>query len=147
MNKVIIQKSIDINAPAEQVWKVLTEDSLNRQWFAEFSEGTYADTDWKQGSKAVFVDATKCGIIGHIEETTAPEKLVVVYDGQVVNGEEDFTSEVAQQIKGGKESYYLAHNNGTTQLKIEQDSSDEYYDMMSGMWDKALQKIKKLSEQ
>ncbi len=146
MKKVLIQKSIDINAPAEQVWKTLTDDALTRQWYAEFSEGTYGDTDWEEGSKAIFVDATNCGMIGRIEQATRPEKIVIAYEGQMVNGTEDYTSEVAQQIKGGKESYTLIQTNGATTLNIEQDMTDEYFDMMSGMWDKALLKIKTLSE-
>lgn len=147
MKKMLIQKSIDIQATPEQVWKVLTQDDLTRQWYALFSEGTYATTDqWQEGSRVDFKDATDCGMIARIDQNDPFKKLVIAYEGQIVNGKEDFTSEVAQQIKGGKESYTLTEQDGGTRLAITQDMTDEYYDMMSASWDKALEQIKSLSE-
>lgn len=49
-----IEKSIKINAPKEKVWEVLVNNDLNQTWYAVFSEGTFAETDWKIGSKVIF---------------------------------------------------------------------------------------------
>ncbi len=42
-----IQKSIEINAPAEKVWNVLFTDESYRIRAAEFAPGSYAETDWQ----------------------------------------------------------------------------------------------------
>lgn len=141
-----IKKSISISAPAEKVWEVLTDDQYTRMWYAEFSEGTYAETDWKEGSKAVFKDTKGNGLVGKIVLNRPPEALSVEYEGIVNAHVEDYKSSEAQQIRGGHENYFLTESDGITMLSIESDMSPEYIEPMSLMWDKALLKIKDLSE-
>lgn len=141
-----IKKSISINAPKEKVWEVLLQDHYNRQWFAEFSEGTKAETDWQVGSKVLYTDASGSGMIGKIITNRPAETLDVEYEGFVADGQEDYTSEGAQALKGGRETYRLSEANGVTQLAIESDMSAEWFEQMSLAWDRALQKIKELSE-
>ncbi|MDQ3550213.1 MAG: VOC family protein, partial [Bacteroidota bacterium] len=59
---------------------------------------------------------------------------------------EDYESEGAKAMKGGKEIYILKGENGTTHLDIASDMGDEWFDSMSVAWDKALQKVKQLAE-
>src|SRR4051794_34232958 len=47
--------SINIKASAKKVWQVLWSDATYRQWTSAFSEGSYAVSDWKQGSKIQFL--------------------------------------------------------------------------------------------
>lgn len=44
MNNVI-NKSIGLSAPKENVWRVLTEKQFTDVWYSAFSEGTQALTD------------------------------------------------------------------------------------------------------
>jgi uncharacterized protein YndB with AHSA1/START domain len=44
MNKKIIQKKIEINAPVDKVWRVFTNPAVTRQMGGEYV------TDWKVGS-------------------------------------------------------------------------------------------------
>ena len=141
-----IEKTLHINAPKEKVWDVLVNDKLNRIWYAEFSEGTYAETDWKAGSKVKFIDKTNNGLVGRITESKPNESLILEYEGQVLNGEEDYESDNAKAMKGGRESYKLSSENGSTQLDIRGDMDESFYEEMAGAWDKALQKIKELAE-
>jgi uncharacterized protein YndB with AHSA1/START domain len=46
MASLIATAQIDIAAPAEQVWKALTDPAL----IAEYFFGTHVDTDWQPGS-------------------------------------------------------------------------------------------------
>jgi len=146
MKEHTIKKSIDINTPKEIVWDVLLNDKFTRNWYAEFSEGTYAETDWREGSKAVFTDNSNCGLISKVIVNKPFEIISMEYLGMVVNGVEDYDSEVAQSVKGGFETYRLSEKNDVTRLSIECDMSEDMFESMSHAWEKALQKIKNLSE-
>ena len=143
--KAII-KSVDIKAPKEKVWDVLLNDKFTRIWYAEFSEGSHAETDWTPGSKAIFTDNTGNGLVGKVVVNKPNEILSVQYQGMMRNGIEDFESDESKSVKGGHETYLLSQKDGNTKLSIECDMSEELFESMSKLWDKALQKIKQLSE-
>lgn len=140
-----IKKGINISAPKEKVWEVLTNNELTALWYSPFGEGVHAETDWKLGSKALFTDATGSGLVSRVVVNQPFDTLSIEHQGIVSNGVEDYESDVAKQVKGGHENYYLSENNGITSLSIECDMSAEYFDWMSAAWDKALQKISQLS--
>jgi uncharacterized protein YndB with AHSA1/START domain len=146
MKRKTIKKSIELDAPKEIVWDVLLNDKFTRIWYQEFSEGSHAETDWKLGSKAVFVDNTKKGLIGTVVANKPYEVLSVEYNGWLDNGIEDYDSETAKEIKGNHETYRLTEKNGKTNLSIECDMGEDMYDFMSEAWDRALQKLKQLAE-
>lgn len=140
-----IEKTKEINAPKEKVWNVLLEDAYNRIWMAEFMEGSHAKTDWIVGHKVRFLDKNDNGIVGRILTKQPYEAIEMEYDGEVKDGEDDFDSEMGKAMKGARENYYLSESNGVTTLKVEVDMGEEWMDMMSVAWDKALEKIEELS--
>jgi uncharacterized protein YndB with AHSA1/START domain len=146
MKTQTIKKTVHINAPGEKVWKVLTDDQLTRAWYSSFSEGTYADTDWKEGSKAVFTDNTHNGMIGRVTANKPNEVLAMEYTGIVTDGREDYESELARSVRGGREIYRLSQHDGHTDLSVECDMSEQMYEEMNRLWDKAVIKIKELAE-
>ncbi|MBC7920649.1 MAG: SRPBCC domain-containing protein [Ferruginibacter sp.] len=146
MENKIIKKSIELSVPKEKVWDVLLLDKFTRVWYAEFSEGSYAETDWKAGSKALFKDSSGSGMVGKVVINQPNEVISVEYQGMIVDGIEEYESDDAKNVKGGRETYRLSEKAGITQLSIESDMLAEYFESMSLSWDKALQKIKELSE-
>lgn len=146
MAKQKIKKEINLNSTKEKVWEVLTADNYTRQWYAIFSDGTYAETDWKEGSKAIFKDGSGSGLIGKIVASKPAEFLDIEYYGMLDKGVEDYDGPLAQNMKGGHEIYRLASNNGQTTLSVELDMPEKYFAMMSTQWDDALKMIKELSE-
>lgn len=142
-----INKSIEISAPREKVWHVLFDDEMYRKWAAIFSPQSRADTDWKQGSRAAFVDDSNSGMLGTIAENREPEFLSISYDGFLVGGKEDLESPGAKEFRGSLETYTLTEVNGGTRLDVTSGMSDEYYDTMNASWDDAMLKIKELAEQ
>lgn len=141
-----IKKSIDINASKERVWDVLLNNKFTQIWHAEFSEGSHAETDWKVGSKASFTDKSKGGLVGKVITHEPNEVIAVEYQGVVVNGVEDYSSNDARNVQGGLEKYQLSEKKGVTHLSIACDMGEVFFESMSLAWDKALQKIKQLSE-
>jgi hypothetical protein len=63
-----------------------------------------------------------------------------------VDGVEDYDSDVAKDVQGGLETYRLSEKNGITRLSIECDMGEDFFEIMSQAWDRALQKIKQLTE-
>lgn len=61
--------AVSINAPAEKVWKVLFDDATYRNWTSVFAPGSYAETDWKEGSKALFSDGKGSGMVSRIAKS------------------------------------------------------------------------------
>ena len=141
-----IKKSIDIDAPKEKVWEVLLLDKYTLRWYAAFSPGSHAETDWQIGSKAIFKDNSNEGLVGTIVVNRPAEVISIDYQGVVSKGQEDYDSDLAQAINGCCETYRLLDKDGLTQLAINLDMGAEYFDIMSAAWDKALQQIKEFSE-
>jgi hypothetical protein len=67
--------------------------------------------------------------------------------GEVKDGVIDKDSDKVKQWAGAKENYTLKEASGVTILDIEMDTAEEYKDMFSQMWPKALLNVKELSEQ
>jgi hypothetical protein len=141
---------IVINAPKEKVWNILWSDSTYPEWTAAFSEGSKAVTDWKQGSKVLFLDKNNDGMVSTIAESRPAEFMSIKHLGSVKKGVEDVDSEEAKQWAGSYENYRLEAINGGTALKISMGGVEipaEFEDYFKDAWPKALSKLKELSEQ
>lgn len=73
--------------------------------------------------------------------------LSVEYQGLVLGGKEDFTSEDAVSVKGSEETCLLTDKDGQTELSVKADVMPEYFDPMSLAWERALLKVKLLAEE
>jgi uncharacterized protein YndB with AHSA1/START domain len=144
MEKLIYK--IAINAPAEKVWKTLWDDKTYRLWTTPFSEGSRAETDWKKGSKILFLDGNGQGMVSKVRDNIPNEFMSIEHLGEIKDGAEDFDSEAVKSWAGALENYKLKGTNGTTELTVETDITAEYKDMFAEMWPKALDKLKKLAE-
>lgn len=146
MEKEMMRKTVKINAPREKVWNVLLRDEFTRVWYAEFSEGSHAEGDWNVGNRIAFVDASGMGLVGKLVAKKPPELLSIEHQAVIMNGKEDRDSEDARKWRGCKENYTLSQEDGKTTLTIEQELPEEYRVSIPKMWDKAVLKIKELSE-
>src|SRR5688572_2725722 len=135
-----------INAAPEKVWKILWDDASYRKWTSAFSEGSYAQSDWKQSSKILFLDGEGRGMVSRIAELRPNEYISFEHLGEVNNGVEDTTSDKVKQWAGAHENYLLKKLDDKTELAIEMDINEEYKDMFAEMWPRALENIKSLSE-
>lgn len=146
MSKMRLNKSVLIDAPKAQIWPVLIEDNLTRQWYAAFSPGTHAITDWQPGSKALFMDNSQSGMAGVILVNEPLSEISLEYRGIITDGKEDYESDEAKQFSGYYESYKLSEEAGKTRLDIVCDISSEYLGVISEAWDHALETIRVMSE-
>ncbi len=137
---------VSINAPREKVWNILWTDETYRQWTAPFMEGSYAVTDWKKGSKVLFLGPDGGGMVSKIDENIPNEYMSIQHLGMVNNGVEDTESDKVKDWAGAHENYTLKDANGQTDLIIEMDLNEEYAKMFNETWPKALEKVKQLAE-
>ena len=135
-----------IDAAREKVWQVLWADETYPKWTAPFSEGSRAETDWKEGSKVLFLSADGGGMVSRIGKKRDNEYMSIEHLGFIKDGVEDTTSEKVLEWKGAMENYTLKTIAGKTELNVTMDITDEYLDYFLKTWPKALQKVKEISE-
>ena len=68
--------STDIQAPRATVWNVLWNDATYREWTSVFSEGSYAVSDWNEGSKVQFLDATSGSGMSAVIQQKRPNEFM-----------------------------------------------------------------------
>ena len=135
-----------INASPEKVWDVLWNDATYRQWTSAFSEGSYAVSDWKEGSDIQFLGPGGHGMFSKIDRLTPNELMSFTHLGVMKDGEKQLEDESTKAWSGSKEVYYLTGNGNGTDLKVELDSTDEFADYFSKTFPLALGKVKTLAE-
>jgi len=140
---------IDINAPKEKVWDTMLDDNTYRKWTEPFMPGSYYKGDWNKGSKILFLapgEKGEGGMVSRIKENRKYEYISIENLGVVIDGKEDTTSDEVKGWAGALENYTFKEKDGKTELLVDMDSNEEYAEMINGMWPKALQKLKELSE-
>jgi uncharacterized protein YndB with AHSA1/START domain len=138
--------STTIYAPKELVWRTMLKDETYRKWTTAFQEGSYAVTDWKPGSKALFLAPDGSGMVSRVAEHRPNEFLSLEHLGVVKNGVEDTTSAEVKKWAGARENYTLRENSGSVTLTIEMDTADSYTQYFEETWPKALAALKELAE-
>ena len=135
--------SIDIKAPRERVWNVLWDDATYRDWTSVFSEGSYAVSDWNEGSPVQFLDATgHSGMSAVIEKMRPGEFMSFRHEAEIKDGQ----IQPSAGWSGAHENYTLTSHNGQTTLAVDLDTADEHRQMFEDRFPKALRRVKTLAE-
>jgi hypothetical protein len=129
----------------------MLEDKTYRIWTEPFMAGSYFKGDWNKGSKILFLapgENGDMGMVSRIKENHKYKNVSIEHLGVVNNGKEDTSSDEAKKWSGALENYTFKEKNGKTELLVDLygDIPDEFNEMFEGMWPKALQKLKELSE-
>ncbi|MGH2666795.1 SRPBCC family protein [Flavobacterium sp.] len=141
-----LEFKIEINASAATVWKALWEDQNYRQWTTAFCDGSYAKTDWKEGSRVHFLAPAGDGMYSTIETLVPNKKMFFSHIGEIKNFEEQPLNDETRQWSGARENYTLSENNGTTTLQVDLDITEKYADYFKGAFPKGLTLVKEIAE-
>lgn len=136
-----------IYATPEKLWAVLWSDDTYRLWTRVFAEGSYAQTDWQEGSKVLFLDGAGSGMVSRIKKKEEPFTMVFEHIGFVKDNTEDTTSPEVRQWAGATESYTLKPMQHGTQLTVALQVAAEWKEFFEKTWPLAVQKIKQLAEE
>lgn len=137
--------SVHIAAPREKVWDILWSDESYKKWAAVFQEGAYAVSDWKEGSKIVFMRPGGEGMTSLITRKVHNEIMSFKHLNTVKHGIENQTGQLGSW-DGAVENFYLSEFDSITELKVEVDAPDEAVKYFESNFPLALKKIKELSE-
>lgn len=135
-----------MNAPAGTVWFALWDDVHYRKWTAAFCEGSYAVSDWKEGSRVHFLGPDGRGMYANISQLVPNEKMFFTHIGEMNNFEEQPVDEKAKVWTGSQENYTLTEENGVTTLEVSLNSIDTHLDFLKDAFPKALASVKQLAE-
>jgi hypothetical protein len=135
--------SIRIEAPRERVWAVLWQDATYRDWTSVFAEGSYAVSDWNEGSSIQFLDPKSGGGMSAVIVKKRPNELMSFkHVAEIRDGREQPPAEWS----GALETYTLDDTDGATTLTVDLDAAEEYREMFEDKFPKALQRVKTLAE-
>lgn len=135
-----------IDAPREHVWNILWGQDTYPQWTSAFAEGSAVETDWRKGSKVLFLDGKGLGMVSIIEDLVPNEFMSFKHLGMYNNGVEDMEEAQKKGWAGAFENYTLKAVNGKTELTIDQDLHESDSEYLLSSWPKALEKLKELAE-
>lgn len=152
MKKLQFKK--DINASAQKVYKTmlgLKNKKAYEDWTSAFNPTSSYEGSWEQGSKIYFVgvdeNGKKGGMVAEIE-AHHPAKFVSIRHYGFLDGDTEVTSgEQVEQWAGGQENYSFEESNGITTVTVDLDTVDDYVDYFNDAYPKALELLKKISEQ
>lgn len=149
MKKLFVDKSIEINTPAEKVWEILTMPEYTTYWASEFSSGGpqfRLESEWKLGSPVLWKAQDGTVIVEGAVTSIEKNKLLrfTVFD---VRSEERPKVTDEDGI-----TFQLIGNSSKTTLHILQGDfsvmkdGEKYRDLSAEIWDKVLPIVKELAE-
>lgn len=142
----ILQFKIGIQASRKAVWNALWEDSNYRKWTRVFSEGSIAISDWKEGSKILFLDNSKNGMYSIIDQMVSEALMSFKHIGVVKNGKEEPLDEETKKWSGAKENYILIDLEDVTELEVSMDITEDFEDYFKQKFPLALEIVKEIAE-
>ncbi len=142
-----IKFSISIQATPAKVWAALWQDANYREWTSAFCEGSYAISDWKEGSKIQFLSPDGGGMYSTIDKLIVDKQMSFKHIGVMKNNEEQPLDDETKAWTGSMEEYFLTEENGQTVLTTQMDTADSFADYFADTFPKALEKVKAIAEQ
>jgi len=138
---------IDIKANKEKVWNILWNDETYTKWTAPFCEGSYAQTDWNEGSKVLFLSPSGEGMYSTIFKKIPNDFMSFKHLGMVKEGKEIPIDDATKKWSGAMENYSLKEKDGLTELIVDMDIAEDHEKYFQDSFPKALEKVKALAEE
>jgi uncharacterized protein YndB with AHSA1/START domain len=144
MGELIIRKAIEVNAPVETLWKILTD----AKFIPQYMFGCNAETAWKPGSPLLWkgVADGKLYVKGHIVSIDPPRRLVyTIFDpnSTIKDTPQNYLTMTYDLKRSGDRASVLEITQGD--YAVVEDGENRYKHSLDGD-DSVLEGIKKLAE-
>lgn len=134
------------HAPSTKVWEVLWTDSTYRKWTSVFHVGSYAVSEWKEGSEILFLTPNGDGMYSKIVSKIPNKFMSFQHIGNVKNLVKQPLNAESEAWTGSFENYTLTEKDGVTEIQVELDADNSFVDFFKDIFPKALDIVKELSE-
>ena len=141
-----IQFSATIKAPVAVVWELMLGAESYPRWTKAFTEGSYYEGSWSQGSRIKFLSPSGDGMVAEIAENRPNEYISIRHLGYIANGVEDTESDSVRAWAPAFENYTFSSVPEGTRIVVDQDVTADFEQFMKDTWPKALELLKKLCE-
>ena len=138
--------TVSINAPKEKVWEILWSDNSYSKWTRVFCEGSYAKTDWQEGSRVHFLSPGGNGMYSIIEKKDDNRFMSFRHEGEMKDGVELPLDDKSRMWAGATENYTLSEEDGKTELIVDMDIVESHEAYFDENFPKGLLLVKGLAE-
>ncbi len=141
-----IDFKVIVMAPKATVWFAMWNDFHYRNWTSAFCEGSYAVSDWKEGSTVHFLMPGGNGMYSKISKMVENEKMFFSHIGELKNFKEQPIDEKTKGWSGATENYSLEEKDGITTVTASIDLMEDHLDFMKKAFPSGFSKLKSAAE-
>jgi uncharacterized protein YndB with AHSA1/START domain len=137
-----LKRTLEIDAPPSEVWRVLTTPELVREWAAAYQDGIYIRTSWREGDRVIWkAPDGRTRSVGTVA-AFKPEKLLkFVYDDGP-NGD------VAPEARSFSDTFEITEGPLGARLRFTTGPLEkDELDALEGPTEQAIREIKSLAEE
>jgi uncharacterized protein YndB with AHSA1/START domain len=140
----ILEYEQKIEAPAPKIWQVLWQEQTYSEWTSVFNAGSYAISDFTEGSEFQFLSPNGSGVYGHIAKCVPNAFIEFQYEGEVrayqkIDSDFDW--------KKVRESYRFIEDEKGILLSVSLVGMQEHASFFNTAFPKALLNVKKMAEE
>lgn len=134
-----LKHALDIDAPAEEVWRVLTTPELIREWAAAYIDGISIRTSWREGDSVTWKEPDGVTRAGGTVAAFKPERLLKFEytEGTVTPDGRSFSETF--EISAGERLTHLRFTTGPL--------DPDGVEALKGPSEEAIREIKSLAEE
>src|SRR4030095_3309986 len=139
-----LQFTVSINAPATRVYDCMlgiNSKSTYEQWTSLFNPTSTYEGSWDKGNKILFIGVDekgeKGGMVSRVAENI-PNRFVSIQHYGLVQGDQEITEGPdVEKWANGFENYTFEESNGTTNVTIDLDTTEDFIDYMNETYPQA----------
>ena len=138
MSTHVLKRSLDIDAPPNEVWRVLTTPELVREWAAVYMEGISIRTTWREGEPVTWKAPDGA--------TTASGTVAAFQPGKLLSFQ--YEADPRARSPARAETYEIRPIDHKTRLELTTGPLDEAdFEALEGPTTQAIEEINSLAEE
>lgn len=144
---------VSIKAPVSKVYDFMlgiNNKSTYEQWTAVFNPTCTYEGTWEKGNKILFLgtdeNGDKGGMVSKVTENQPNQFVSIKHCGLVQGDQEIMDGPEVEKWANGMENYTFEENNGTTNISVDLDCTEDFIEYMNETYPKALGKLKEICE-